>query len=195
MGDKQMRVLSLALVLVTSVLWLSAGAKAEACGAVDPDDPMAWSDGFGVGQCRARAARYNVDDYDGEQARGYADSSDPMVWSDEQWRSTLFAGYAQNYDDRYDRRFRREARSTAQEALRVERQVEITIVSDAEPADEERPSGPKLVRRRAPSDMKTTTGVLRFGGHDCRGVLVLTWGTLGSKSRCYSGDGRIRTPD
>jgi hypothetical protein len=194
MGDEKMRVLSPALLLITSV-WLSVGAKAETCGAVDPDDPMAWSEGFGIGECRARAAGYHRDDYDGEQARGYADSSDPMVWSDEQWRSTLFPGYARNYDDRYDRRSRREARSMAQQALRVERQVEISIVNDAEHADNERPRGPKLITPRAPSDMKTTTGVLRFGGHDCRGVLVLTWGTLGSKSRCYSGDGRVRTPD
>jgi len=190
-----MRVLSLALTLVMSVLWLSASAKAEACGAADPDDPMAWSDGFGVAQCRTRAARYHLDDYDGEQARGYAGSSDPMVWSDEQWRSTLFAGYARTYNDRYDRRVRRDAPSTAQPALRVERQIDIKIVTGAQNAREERPRGPKLITRRAPSDMKTTTGVLRFGGHDCRGVLVLTWGTLGSKSRCYSGNGRVRTPD
>ena len=189
-----MRVLSLALLSVVSVLSLPAGARAEAC-AADPDDPMSWSESFGVAQCRTRAARYHADDYNGEKARGYADRSDPMVWSDEQWRSTLFPGYARTYDDRYDRRVRREAPSTAQTTLRVERQIDIKIVSDAEHAREERPRGPKLIRRHAPSDMKTTTGVLRFGGHDCRGVLVLTWGTLGSKSRCYSENGRVRTPD
>jgi hypothetical protein len=188
-----MRVLSLALFSITSAFWLSAGAVAGSCGG-DPDDPMAWSDGFGIGECRARAARYHRDDYDGQQARGYAESSDPMVWSDDQWRSTLLPGYERAYNGRYDRRFRREARSGAPQALRVERQVEISIVNEAGHADNARPRGPKLIPPRAPSDMKTTSGVLRFGGHDCRGVLVLTWGTLGSKSRCYSGNGRVRAP-
>lgn len=194
-GISHMRVMPLlAFTLSMSVLWLPA--EAAACGAADPDDPMSWSEDFGVARCRTSAPRHHRDDYAGERARGYAESSDPMVWSDAQWRSTLFPGYARTYDDRYDRRYRREETSVVRRAARIEKRVEVTIVNDAEaPPADERPRGPKLLMARTASDMKTTTGVLRFGGHDCRGVLVLTWGTLGSKSRCHSGDGRIRTPD
>lgn len=189
-----MRTLSLALAMLMPLLWLSA--EAAACGAADPDDPMSWSEDFGVARCRSNAPRYHRDDFAGEHARGYADSADPMVWSDAQWRSTLFPGYARTHDDRYDRRYRREAIPAAPRAARIEKRVEVTIVNDAEaPPAAERARGPKLISARTPSDMKTTTGVLRFGGHDCRGVLVLTWGTLGSKSRCYNSDGRVRTPD
>ena len=190
-----MRVLWLALTLIACALWLATGEATQACGTDNPDDPMSWSEDFGVARCRAKGARYHRDDYAGEHARGYAERSDPMVWPDDQWRSTLFPGYAQTYDERYDRRFRREHVSTARHVARVEKQIEVRIVNDSEAAPAEPPRGPRLITARAPSDMKTTTGVLRFGGHDCRGVLVLTWGTLGSKSRCHSSDGRIKTPD
>lgn len=189
-----MRVVLLAFTLSMSVLWLPG--EAAACGAADPDDPMSWSEDFGVARCRSNAPRYHRDDHAGERARGYADSSDPMVWSDEQWRSTLLPGYARTYDSRYDRRYRREAVPGARHAARIEKRIEVKIVNDTNaPAEAERPRGPRLIGVRTPSDMKTTTGVLRFGGHDCRGVLVLTWGPLGGKSRCHSSDGRVRTPD
>lgn len=119
-----------------------------------------------------------------------------MVSSDAQWSSTLFDGYARTYDRRYDTRFRREPARAARLHDRIERRIEITISEGVaeEVAAEAKPRGPKYTNMRTASDFKTTTGVLRFGGHDCRGVLVLTWGSLGSKSRCHTGDGRIKAP-
>jgi hypothetical protein len=154
---------------------------------------MVTSEDFGIARCRIHKERYHVRDYDGEGARGYADASDPMVWSDTQWRSTLFGGYSQTSDDRYDRRFRREGGELARDVVRVERRVDVIVADAADTAvPVSKPRGPKYTGPRAPSDFKAGSGVLRFGGHDCRGVLVLTWGTLGGKSRCHNSDGRVR---
>jgi hypothetical protein len=121
-----------------------------------------------------------------------AGSSDPMVWSDAQWRSSLFGGYTQTYNDRYDRRFRRGERARAA-VVRIEQRVAVTVTpEDATP--KAKPQRAKLIRVRSDTDFKAGPGVLRFDGHKCRGVLVLTWGTLGAKSRCYQGGGRINTP-
>jgi hypothetical protein len=168
---------------------MAAGAaNAQSCGA-NPDDPMVWNEGFGVSSCRETRSRYHINDYEGEAARGYSQSSDPMVWSDDQWRSTLFDGYSHNSDSRYDRRFRREA--DVAPPVAVEREVEVIVRQDGEasvkPAEHR---GWRYVNRRTPPDTKTPNGVLRFDGHGCKGVLVLTWGKLGGKQRCYEGGAR-----
>jgi hypothetical protein len=83
----------------------------------------------------------------------------------------------------------------ARPQVRIERQIEVTIrQGDAAAADEAKARGPKLLNGRTRGEFKTNPGVLRFGGHDCRGVLVLTWGSLGGKSRCHETGGRIKTP-
>lgn len=181
-------------VLMLPLVFTAYDASARPCGA-NSDSPMVWNDGFGVSRCRAHRPRYHTRDYDGQGARGYATSSDPMVWSDAQWRSTLMDGYSRNYDSRYDRRFRREPAPAAGTSVRVERQVEVTIRQGSEVVDEPQvePRRARLFNVRTASEFKTNPGVLRFNGHDCRGVLVLTWGSLGSKMRCHEGDGRIKS--
>ncbi len=150
---------------------------------------MAWDDGFGVSHCRAQKPRYHVHDYDGESAHGYAASSDPMVWSGTQWSGTLFDGYARTYDRRYDTRVRPEP---VRPQARLERRFEITISEGVpELAEQTKPRGPKFIGERTLSSFKTNPGVLRFDGHTCRGVLVLTWGSLGGKSRCHDNRTRI----
>lgn len=167
-------------------------ANARSCGrASDRDNPMVWSDGYGASQCRVHQPRYDSRDVARERTRGYAAAADPMVWSDTQWRSTLMGGYSRNTDSRYDRRFRRE--HAARPQVRNERQIEVTI-RQGDAADEAGARGPKLLNGRTRGEFKTTSGVLRFGGHDCRGVLVLTWGSLGGKSRCHENNSRIKTP-
>ena len=174
-----------------AAVFVSSGANARSCGRASQDNPMAWNEGFGASQCRVRRPRYHSHDYDGEGARGYTAASDPMTWPDSQWHSTLMDGYSRTYDSRYDRRFRRESTGTQ---IRVERQIEVTIRQNGEAiAPEPQPRRPKLLNMRSASDFKANTGVLRFGGHDCHGVLVLTWGSLGSKMRCYTSGGRIKT--
>lgn len=172
-----------------TLAFAASDADARSCGrAADRDNPMVWNEGFGVSQCRAHRPRYHTRKHDGESARGYAAASDPMVWSDTQWRSTLMGGYSHTYDSRYDRRFRRE--HTAPARVRVEQRIEVTILDEAAlPEPEETARGPKHLNMRTAGEFKTNRGVLRFGGHDCRGVLVLTWGSLGSKSRCHVGEG------
>lgn len=169
-------------------------ASARSCGrAADRDNPMVWSEGYGASQCRVHRPRYHAGDHRGEGARGHAAATDPMVWSDAQWRSTLMNGYSRNYDNRYDRRFRRE--HAARSHARIEQRIEVTIRrGDAVAADEAKLRGPKLLNVRTRGEYKTNPGVLRFGGHDCRGVLVLTWGSLGGKSRCHENNSRIKTP-
>lgn len=177
-------------LIAIAALFASPGAQAGTCRA-NPDNPMAWDDGFGVSRCRARKPRYHVHDYDGESARGYAASSDPMVWSDRQWSGTLFDGYARTYDRRYDTRVRREPVRVARQ-VRIERRIEITISEGVpELAEQAKPRRPKFLGVRTAGSFKTNPGVLRFDGHDCRGVLVLTWGSLGGKSRCHDNRTRI----
>lgn len=184
-----MRVLGILAVALFAIL--PGAGMAQACG--NPDDPMSWNEGFGVARCAERGPRYHTRDFKGEAARGYAGRSDPMVWDDNQWRGTLFDGYARTYDRRYDQRTRPSHAPKVE--VRHERRVDIRIVESKTAEPEAKPRGPRLINMRTRSDMRTTPGVLRFGGHDCRGVLVLTWGTLGSKSRCYEADGRIKRPD
>jgi hypothetical protein len=175
--------------LMLTLAFAANDASARSCGrAADRDNPMVWSEGLGVSQCRVHRARYHTRKHEGEAARGYASASDPMVWSDTHWRSTLMDGYSRNYDSRYDRRFRRERASGHH--VRIERRVELTILADdAIAALEEQAPGPKHLNMRTAGEFRTNPGVLRFAGHDCRGVLVLTWGSLGSKSRCHVGEG------
>ncbi len=154
---------------------------------------MVSSESFGVSTCHERGPRYHIHDYDGEAARGYVQiaSSDPMVWVDDQWRSSLFGSYNETTSSGYDQRFRR---APAQIVKRVEKRLVMRDLEDERDAEEViRPRGPKHINVRTPGEMKTSTGVLRFSGHDCRGVLVLTWGSLGSRSRCYDGRSKIRT--
>lgn len=166
-------------------------AQAGNCGR--SDNPMVWGNGFGVSQCRAHKPRYHRDAFKGERARGYAQRSDPLVWPDSQWGSTLFGGYARDYDSRYDRRFRRGGGHGVHRDVRIERRVEITVRDDLD-FEVEKPKArrARYISSRTPGDMRAGPGVLRFGGHDCRGVLVLTWGSLGGKSRCYRSEGRIK---
>ena len=175
--------------LMLTLAFAANDASARSCNAkADRDNPMVWSEGFGVSQCRAHRPRYHTRKHDGEAARGYAAPSDPMVWSDTQWRSTLMDGYSRNYDSRYDHRFRRE--KTESHRVRVEQRVEVTVLSDEAIAElDEQARGPKHLNVRTGGEFRSNRGVLRFGGHDCRGVLVLTWGSLGSKSRCHVGEG------
>lgn len=191
-GDEGCVVRVFGLLALMSLAIMSGGGVAQACGG-DSDDPMSWDDGFGVARCAERGPRYHIHDFDGVRARGTADDEDPMVWDDDQWRSTLFGGYARTYDRRYDQRVR--PRTAAVEVWQ-ERHIEVRIrdAADADTVAEPKPRGPKLLNVRTRSEFKTSPGVLRFGGHDCRGVLVLTWGSLGGKSRCYEGGARIKTP-
>jgi hypothetical protein len=185
-------------LIAIAALFASSGSQAGACGAkADRDNPMAWDEGFGVSRCRAQQPRYHVRDYDGESARGYATSSDPMVWSDTQWSGTLFDGYARTYDRRYDTRVRREPARAARPQIRIERRVEVTIREGVpELSEQAKPRGPKFLGARTAGAFKTNPGVLRFDGHDCRGVLVLTWGSLGGKARCHDKRTRINAaPD
>ena len=198
-GHEECLVRSFGLFALISIaaLFASSGSQAGACGArADQDNPMAWDEGFGVSHCARHKPRYHTSDYEGEGARGYATSSDPMAWSGTQWGITLFDGYARTYDSRYDRRVRREPAHSARAQVAIDRRIEITVREGAseELAEPAKPRGPKFTNLRTASDFKTNTGVLRFGGHDCRGVLVLTWGSLGSKSRCHSSEGRIKAP-
>jgi hypothetical protein len=182
----------LGLVLSISIAALVAVPGAQAgCGR--SDNPMVWNNGFGVSQCLAHKPRYHKDAFRGERARGYAQSSDPMVWSDTQWGSTLFGGYSHNTNGHYDRRFRRDRGHVAHRHMRIERRVEITVRNDMD-VEVEKPKArrARYISSRPPGDMRAGPGVLRFGGHDCRGVLVLTWGALGGKSRCHRSDGHIK---
>jgi hypothetical protein len=160
-------------ILVCSVLLASVtAAEAGSCRrAIDPNNPMVSNADYGVTRCRARR-----------------DRADPMVWSDAQWRSSLFGGYAQTYNDRYDRRFRRDEHARGA-IVRIERNV----VMNDEAAPKTKLRRAKFIGVRGQADPKAGRGVLRFDGHRCRGVLVLTWGTLGAKSRCYHNGGRIKT--
>jgi hypothetical protein len=182
----------LGLIALISMTIAAGGGVAQACGG-DSDNPMTWDEGFGVARCAERGPRYHIHDFDGEGARGYAVAADPMVWDDAQWRSTLFGGYARSYDRRYDQRARPHVDATNIQ-IRLERHVEVNVREGAGVKDDAKPRGPKLLNVRTRSEFKTNPGVLRFGGHDCRGVLVLTWGSLGSKSRCYESGGRSKTP-
>jgi hypothetical protein len=142
---------------------------------------MVWHEGFGVSRCTPL------------NARGHAQraSSDPMVWSDSKWRSTLFGGYARDYDTRYDRRFRR-AEVGPTRIVRVETLV--VINRQAEPAAEEaaKNPGPKraFLKRNAETD-RLEKGSQAMG-HQCRGILVLTWKAGVPRSQCFDNDKRIR---
>lgn len=182
-GDMGVSVRVFVFVCLMLALGATANeASARPCG--DSDNPMVWDEGFGASQCRAHRPRYDARRPVGNAA---TDASDPMVWSDKQWGSSLMGGYSRNYDSRYDLRYRRD--QAAAHPVRFEKRVEVTILADdAVDLVEESARGPKHLNMRTAGEFKANPGVLRFGGHDCRGVLVLTWGSLGSKSRCHVGD-------
>lgn len=137
---------------------------------------MTWNEGFGVASCKGYARR----------AR-----QDPMVWPDSTWRSTLFGGYTRDYDTRYDRRFRR-AEVSPTRIVRVE--TVIVINRQDEPAAETaaRNPGPKraYLKRNAETD-RWQKGSQAMG-HQCGGILVLTWKAGVPRSQCFDSDKRIR---
>jgi hypothetical protein len=108
---------------------------------------------------------------------GDREADDPMVWDGGQWQSGLFGGYAHD-----------EPRHPVRVIVRVE-QTAMAAPAEAQPERK----GPRLINMRTRADVPAGRGVLRFEGHDCRGVLVLTWGALGSKISCHEGGGKLRT--
>lgn len=171
-----------------------AQAGGRGCRPVSADDPMRTSQTFGIATCNARGPRYHINDFVGEGARGYAhrDSEDPMVWSDAQWRSDLFDGYVETFNDTFDRRFRRSAH--VEPHLIVQR-IERIIVKDTPTMVVEAPAAKP--RRAKVLNMRTKRETVlenssRFTGHQCDGVLVITWKAGGARSRCHDTPTRIR---
>jgi hypothetical protein len=68
----------------------------------------------------------------------------------------------------------------------------IAAAPEAEAAQLERKRA-RLIDTRTRSALPAGPGVMRFEGRGCRGVLVLTWGPLGSKISCHEGAGKLRT--
>jgi hypothetical protein len=192
-GHNIVRGLIFVLLSAFGVMMTSGYAEARGCRvAADPDNPMMTSESYGVALCRVHRERYRVRADRGHRPRRTG-ADDPMVWSDHQWRSDLFAGYSRTYDDRYDRRGRPEARHR----LRTHVVAEVLIASAPQPVTSRAKPvrrGPKLLSTRQSGNPKAGPGVLRFSGNSCRGVLVLTWGTLGARERCHEAGGRVRTP-
>lgn len=197
-GSVVVRVIFGLLLAVVAAGATAGGAEASGrgCRSVSADNPMVSSGSFGVAKCHARGARYFTPSYLGEGARGYAAraSSDSMVWSDSRWRSTLFGGYTQTYNDTYDRRFRR----AAPDQVRVHRDVRVIVRTgasveaiDAAPA---KPRRARLINMRTRADAERyLENSSKFSGHRCSGILVLTWKAGGARSQCHEGKGRIRT--
>lgn len=171
-----------------------ADASGRGCRGVSADNPMVSSGSFGVAKCHARGARYFSRSYLGEGARGYAGraSEDPMVWPDSRWRSPMFGGYTQAYNDTYDRRFRR----AASDDTVVHRDVRIIVRTGSDDVE----SAPTKPRRARLINMRTRGNAeqylensSKFSGHRCKGILLLTWKAGGARSTCLEGKGRIRT--
>jgi len=186
------------LVLAIAALAVSAltigDAAARPCSR-NHDNPMMTSDGFGVAHCAKRGPRYHTRDYLGEGARGYARraSSDPMVWSDAQWRSRLMGGYARDYDRRYDRRFRHSGPPETR-VVRALARVIITNAPSAEAVSEPaKPPRSRLLHVRGTGNVDVMSNRSGFAGNQCPGILVLRWGAGGSRARCYTNQGRVRT--
>jgi hypothetical protein len=169
-GQKPMRYMTLALLAAVSVA-MSSPAYAGCRAAADPDNPMMTDEDYGIARCRRDAQ---------------PSAEDPMVWPADQWLSDLMPGYSRSYDDRYDTRFSNEPAPVRVREVSIEKHVEIRG-DDAHPPVRVRP---KVLGVR--SDANGGANVVRGGHRKCRGVLVLTWGPLGSKAHCHSGRGRAR---
>lgn len=191
MGSVMIRIfLATALVLLTAV----QGAVArDDC--AHSDNPMMSSNGFGVASCKPYAPRYYSRAHLGEGVRGYARraSSDPMVWSDARWRSTLMGGTARSSNGRYDLRFRR----VAAEPLRIVRTIEAIVIARVAAPDSatETPAkrrGPKNAYLRRNAETERLEQGSNFVGHQCRGILVITWKAGGARPQCLDNNARIR---
>jgi hypothetical protein len=169
-------------------------AGGRGCRAVSADDPMRTRETFGVATCAARGPRYHAHSYLGEGARGYArrTSSDPMVWSDAQWRSSLFDGYVDGYNDTYDRRARRSGYAEPRVVLRIEQHVVVREATKMVAT----PSAPrkraKVLNMRTRQVEQPIENSSRFAGNRCSGILVITWKSGGARSKCHEGTARIR---
>lgn len=170
----------LAVSALIGATLFAASAHAGTC-RVDPIDPMSWSESFGVSTCKARGPRYDVRDFTGEGARGYAQASsdDPMVWSDDQWRSDLMGGYADDAPSGYDNRFHRE-RHVEQRIVR--KNIRIMMDDDAEIALAKR-KGARMVSLDGKIRSNSDTTITRGAPGRCQGILVIRYG---EGSRCLN---------
>jgi hypothetical protein len=172
------------------------GAQAGGCRPVSADNPMTTRATFGIATCRAWLPPYHFFDFIGESARGYVHRrpSDPMVWSDAMWRSTLFDGYSETYNDMFDLRFRRRAYFAPWlAARRIEQRIVIReTLSAAEVVGDAGRRRAKVLNMRTKQVVQPLENSSRFAGHRCSGILVLTWKAGGARSRCHEGTTRIR---
>ena len=107
--------MSLRIIVAGTVAVLATLGAAQSVGASERDrpwcrqssdsnDPMIWSESFGVSQCNDRAATPYRPWNSAAPIR--RDQSDPMVARDD-WRVNGFSDYDRRYDDHYDRRSQR----------------------------------------------------------------------------------------
>lgn len=178
------RMLALA---ATVVLLLNTVAVADD-GCTDSENPMAWSEGFGVASCKRKAPRHRSRDFSG-YARHV--SEDPMVWSETTWRTSLM-DYTRGNDARFDRRFHRVATGKPP-IVRIEiEKVTITDTALEEQAQSVKPKGPKIAYLRRSAEGDRSERGANFVGHQCRGILVLTWKAGVARSKCLDSRTRIR---
>ncbi len=173
---------------------------------------------FGVATCNTRRApRYHAHDYD-DDGYSVSASEDPMVWSGDQWRSDLFGGYRNDYDDGYDRRFRPAPRTRAivvHEVLSVDvagpaaealshgfkvgvagpSGVNWTVYKTAPRANDSGAHGMRIWRGGAVCDTCRSGAVVRPATRCAEGgSLIITWTEGGAEYRCAtprrSGAGR-----
>lgn len=159
---------------------LVASAEARDCRA-SSIDPMAWSQSFGVSTCRAKGPRYHINDFAGEAARGYmqASSNDPMVWSDDQWRSDLMGGYADDPHSGYDNRFER----SRHVERRIERHMRVIVTSDEDVVAIDKRKGPRMISLDGKIRSYGDTDITRGSRSSCQGILVIRYG---QGSRCLN---------
>lgn len=178
------------LALAAALVSLTTVQAAVASDCARSDTPMMSSEGFGVAACKQYAPREHL----GEGVRGYARAgSDPMVWSDARWRSTLMGGYARSGNGRYDRRFRRRM----VDAPRIVRTIEAVVIARTpapEPATERlaKRRGPKFAYLRRKAETERLEQGSNFVGHQCRGILVITWKAGVARPQCLDSNARIR---
>jgi hypothetical protein len=157
----------------------AAPAHAGACSA-DANDPMSWSESFGVSTCKERGARYHIHDFDGEAAGGFAQpsSDDPMVWSADQWRGDLMGGYRENTRSGYDNRFER----SGHVGHHIMRKIVLIEIDDADVAITKR-KGPRMVSLDGKIRSGGDTSITRGAHGRCQGILVIRYG---EGSRCLN---------
>lgn len=176
-------VLGAAFVLLSN----TAAAVADD-GCTDSENPMAWSEGFGVASCKRQAPRYHSRDFSGYTRRV---SEDPFVWSETTWGTSLM-GYTRGNDDRFDRRFRRVAAGEPAIEQIVEKVTFVDAPDEQVAPQVEKPKGPKLAYLRKNADGDRLERGADFVGHPCRGILVLTWKAGVARSKCFDSRTRIR---